>query len=363
MNIMMEKMSGLSREMIIHPGETLRELLEDREMTQKELAERTGFSEKQVSKIVNGLASITANFAKKLEYVFGVTATFWLNLQANYDKELTDFEEENQIAVEEFEIITNLKRKKIIGYLERNSLISSGVDKVTHVLELRRFLEVGNLTVIPNMTMNAAFRGSASCQVDVYVLVVWQKICELNTKKQLVANELNKDTLKASIPEIKEIIRNPQNVQERLLSIFNRCGIAFTIVQHFTGAPVQGFIKKTDDNRIMLCMTIRHAFADIFWFTLFHEIAHILYDDYRHAFLDFSFTQNEIEDRANAFASEILIPSEMYTRFVANGVFDKFTINHFAQQINLPSYIIIGRLQKDQLLPYGFCKKPKFVWK
>lgn len=40
-------------------------------------------------------------------------------------------------------------------------------------------------------------------------------------------------------------------------------------------SPVQGFIRK-NDNKIILSMTIRRAFADEFWFTLFHEIGHLL---------------------------------------------------------------------------------------
>jgi len=86
-----EKKNGLSRDLIIHPGETLIELLETRNMKQKELAYRTGFSEKHISEIVNGKAVITSKFAVSLENVFDISAKFWLNLQANYDIELTSF--------------------------------------------------------------------------------------------------------------------------------------------------------------------------------------------------------------------------------------------------------------------------------
>lgn len=48
------KMNGLSLEFMIHPGETLKEVLEDRNMLQEELAERTGFSPKHISEVVNG---------------------------------------------------------------------------------------------------------------------------------------------------------------------------------------------------------------------------------------------------------------------------------------------------------------------
>jgi len=91
---------GLSRDFIIHPGETLAEVLEDREMSQKELAIRTGMTEKHVSTIVNGMKPISVAFAKKLEYALGIEATFWINLQSNYDIELLEFEKMNNISDE-----------------------------------------------------------------------------------------------------------------------------------------------------------------------------------------------------------------------------------------------------------------------
>lgn len=91
--MVMEKKIGLSRDFIIHPGETLMEFLEDRKMSQKELAIRCGVSEKHISTVPNGKKDISANFAKKLEYALGIDAIFWMNLQANYDKDIIKYEE------------------------------------------------------------------------------------------------------------------------------------------------------------------------------------------------------------------------------------------------------------------------------
>ena len=53
---MMEKLNGLSLNLIIHPGETIKELLEEKEMTQEELAEKIGgkFSSNSLSRYENG---------------------------------------------------------------------------------------------------------------------------------------------------------------------------------------------------------------------------------------------------------------------------------------------------------------------
>ena len=85
---MEEKLTGLSPELLIHPGETLQELLEDRGMEQSALSKRTGFSEKHIGQVMAGNAPVTESFARALEVVFGVEASFWLNLQSNYEMEL-----------------------------------------------------------------------------------------------------------------------------------------------------------------------------------------------------------------------------------------------------------------------------------
>ena len=88
---------GLSRDLIIHPGDTLAEVIEDRDMSQRELAVRTGMTEKHISTVISGQKNISPAFAKKLEYALGIESSFWMNLQFNYDRELLAFEEVNNI--------------------------------------------------------------------------------------------------------------------------------------------------------------------------------------------------------------------------------------------------------------------------
>jgi len=87
---MVKNTNSLPLEFIIHPGETLKEIIEDRGMTQKELSIRTGNSAKHISSVVNCLKPISVNFAKKLEYALGIDASFWINLQENHDKEIKE---------------------------------------------------------------------------------------------------------------------------------------------------------------------------------------------------------------------------------------------------------------------------------
>lgn len=346
-----QKIIGLFPDLIIHPGETLTEILEDRDMSQKELAIRTGMTEKHISTVVKGQKNISVAFAKKLEYALGIDASFWINLQANYDRELLEFEEVNNITEAELGILKPLKQ--VVEYMVSKRWLIENINEAEKVLCLRKILAVSNLTAIPHITYNAAYRAqvATNINVDTYVLYAWQRICELVTKDIVVSDELNIALLRDSISEIKKLMFEDINiVQEKLESIFAKCGIAFKIVKHFKGAPVQGFIKKTDDEKLILCMTIRQNRADIFWFTLFHEIGHIINKDIRQRFIDFNSTQSDMEAKADAFARDMLMNAHDYKEFVLKQNFSLSAINAFAKAQGVRSYIVIGRLQSDEIL-------------
>ena len=82
--------TGISRDLIIHPGETIADILAERGITQAELAVRTGVTSAYVCNIIAGKEPISAEFASALERVLGVSKSFWINLQANYDTELQE---------------------------------------------------------------------------------------------------------------------------------------------------------------------------------------------------------------------------------------------------------------------------------
>jgi len=345
-----KKIIGLSRDFIIHPGKTLAEVLEDREMSQKELAIRTGMTEKHVSTIVNGMKPISVAFAKKLEYALGIEATFWINLQSNYDRELIEFEEMNNISEDEISVLKNLK--EVIEYWSELGWMKKEDNSAAKVLDLRKLMGISDLTDIPNLTYSAAFRAQEkNNSVDAYVLFAWQRMCELLTKDIEIADEINVEKLKEKIPEIKQIMfKSADKVQKELDKIFAECGIAFRIVKNFKGAPVQGFIKKTEDDNLVLCMTIRNSFADIFWFTLFHEIAHIIHRDTKNRYVDFASVSSETEAKADRFAKNTLIPLSEFKRFTAKADFSLSAIRSFADECSVSPFVVIGRLMKEELI-------------
>lgn len=69
----------------VHPGETLRETLDERGMSQTYLAWATGYSQKHINQVVQGHIGISTEMALRLEDVLGTSAEFWLRYQMTFD--------------------------------------------------------------------------------------------------------------------------------------------------------------------------------------------------------------------------------------------------------------------------------------
>lgn len=91
--IMKESEKSTTREMIIHPGETLKEVMEARNITVKELSKSTGFTQTYINAVLGGEENITNDFAEKLENTLNVDADFWMKLNELYNDELKICEE------------------------------------------------------------------------------------------------------------------------------------------------------------------------------------------------------------------------------------------------------------------------------
>ena len=115
-----------------------------------------------------------------------------------------------------------------------------------------------------------------------------------------------------------------------------------------------------------MALTIRGAYADIFWFSLFHELGHIVNGDVSKTqkFIDIVETeQTNREIEADKFATNALIDPNNYVRFIRDEDFSIASIKRFAKSQNIMPYIIIGRLQKEGKIPYSWFSDYKLRYK
>ena len=364
---MAAKRTGISRDLIIHPGETIADVLEERGITQAELATRTGVTPAYVSNVIAGKKDISSNFAMALEYALDVPKSFWLNLQANYDAELLELNEANTITEAEKAVFPKLHQ--IIGWLREVQLIPSDQDREHTILSLRKALRISDISKLEGLGATGAFRISKNAPVDPVVMGAWLKLCQvLGERDTRTVPQFNAQNMEPLISDLKSIMLDPKvDLQKGLANVMARYGIKFSVVHNFRGAPVHGYISQNKDGEYQMVLTIRGAFADIFWFSLFHELGHIVNGDISKSsgFIDVLHdTDMAKEAAADKFACDVLLSPESYTRFVARKDFSIGAILQYAHSQRVAPFIVIGRLQKEKRIPYSWHSdyKVRYKW-
>lgn len=357
------KKTGISRELVIHPGETIADILDERGITQTELASQTGVSPAYVSKVIAGKKDISAKFAFALEYALGVPKSFWLNLQANYQAELMELNESETITDEEREARKSLN--DIVKYLRQRGKMPVRESIDESIISLRKALKFSNIANLKEVVPEGAFRMASNMTVNPYVLGAWIRMCQLAGNGNSIATVFDISQVDKLIDEIKKIMTDKKSdIQTDLRTVMARYGIDFSVVRNFRGAPVHGYLSLKSDGVYQMVVTIRGAFADIFWFSLFHEIGHIVNGDVGRntRFLDDG-TDEQKEKKADLFASNKLIDSKKYAEFVERNDYSIDAIITFAKTQEVMPYIVIGRLQKEKRLPYSRYSEYKLRYK
>ena len=365
MIIMATKKTGISLDLIIHPGETIGDVLEERGISQAELAARTGVSAAYISNVISGKKDISSKFAMSLEYALGVPKSFWLNLQANYDAELLEINQELTITNEEKQACKILA--EVIEYLQKVKAIPIAQRVEETILSLRKALQISNIDNLKNLLPEGAFRMSQKTAIDPYVMGAWLRICQIIGEKNPINTCFDATRTNDLINEIKSIMTKPKcNVQEELFHVMAQYGIHFSVVRNFKGAPVHGYISQKTDGTYQMVVTIRGAYADIFWFSLFHELGHIVNGDVSRGarYIDIAENDNaQHEHAADRFASNALLNEDDYLQFVRCGKYLINDISRFAAEQKVMPYIVIGRLQKDGHIPYTWHSRYKLRYK
>src|SRR5258708_10900323 len=88
---------GWEPQWAVPPGEILLEALQDRGMTQAELARRTARPDKTINEIIKGKAAITSETAIQLELALGISARFWTGIEASYRNSLAQQEAQRDL--------------------------------------------------------------------------------------------------------------------------------------------------------------------------------------------------------------------------------------------------------------------------
>ncbi len=218
------KNPGISADLVIHPGETISDVLEERGLTQKELAQRAGVSEAFLSDVIHGKKDISKSLAMGLEYALDVPASFWLNLQANYDAELLALQEEESVQAEEITVLTDIS--EVLKYLENSGILSAGMSRKQTVIRLRKYFHMSRLNDLGKLVPAGNLKSSDNTRTEPSVLGAWLCVCKARDNAGTPGPESDSEDSDAPAADIGEIIRSvKEDHQEQLLTLLARYGI------------------------------------------------------------------------------------------------------------------------------------------
>lgn len=341
---------AFSPDYAIPPGEILGEHLEHLGMTQRDLAARTGLTPKTINEIIQGKAAITADTAVKLERVVGRPAHFWQNLESQ-------FQEARARAQERAQLDTALawRDRMPVRELRRRGWLEPAADASGDVEALLRFFGVGSVVAWARLweAADVAWRRSNCFTSHPEAIAAWLRQGE-REGLALACAPFNKAGFRAVLEQARALTCEPPELAlPRVRDACATVGVAVVCVPALPKTSVSGATRWLAPDKALIQLSLRFGTDDQLWFTFFHEAGHVLLHGKREAFLDEPASSDDArEQEANRFAADLLIPPAAWRRLRVGGKPTLAGIETFAASIGIAPGIVVGRLQRDGVLPY-----------
>lgn len=342
---------------VFPPGETLVEVLAERGMTQAELAARTGLSAKHINQIVKGIAPISPDTALRLESTTGVPARVWSNLEIAYREHETRQERAERLE-EDLGWLDDLPINELIhrGWVQKGS---TSVDLLVSVCQ---FFGVANRSAWDAVWHKpTSYRTSKAFSSHPGAVAAWLRIGEIEASA-IDCAPFDKAGLAELLPDLRAMTRDPEPSRwwPRLVGRCSEVGVAVVAEPEIKGACINGAARWLTHDKALVQLSLRHRWSDIVWFTIFHELGHVLLHSKKDAFINDG-AQSGVEQEADAFASRLLIPR---TAEASLGELKTTSdVEAFATRLGIAPGIVVGRLQHEGRWPFsrGNDLKQRFV--
>lgn len=326
-----------------HPGYYIEEIVEESGLTQEDFAKRLDTTPKNLSLLIRGEQSLSNEMAMKLSRLLGTSVVYWLNLQKEYNSLLIESKSYTEL-IEEKKVFKNLDYKYFREYFNLPAYPRK-ID--SQIKEVRKFLGISTLNVLCKEDLVTCYRNTNKDISETNTIKANAMVqIAINKALEFKAPKFNKNKFISAANYALSLTRDHEGFYPKIQEAFRKTGVCFVILPNIPGSKTNGATKKIGNN-IMLMVNDRRLYADTFWFTLFHEIGHIINGDY-----GITFEKEDKEDKADRYAEDSLIPCEQYAKFIDEGCFSVKSILEFADSIERDPGIVLGRLQNDKYVDY-----------
>ena len=344
--------NSYNSDLAIHAGEFLEETLKEIGMTQSELSNRLGRPLQMVNEIIKGKKSITSTTALELEDVLGIPSHIWLGLENQYQIVLAK-QKELELMQEETNLISNFPYADLV----KSGFVKATRKAIQRVDELKRFFEVAKLAQIPQVkAYQPAFKVSSVGNISHESIASWLQAGRIKAKG-IQTEKFDKNKLKEQLETLKNLM-NLEDINEILKELqitLNSCGVALVLLPHFKNTKVNGATFWLDNDKAVVLMSLRGGFSDIFWFSFFHEVGHILLHPKREVFLEDGYSNPKLqkqEEQADKFSKDLLINNDHFNKFISSSI-SKISVIDFAKEQGIKSSIVVGRLMHEKIINFN----------
>lgn len=354
---------GWSPNWATHPGEHLAEQLEARGWTQADFARLAGLTPKLVSTIVSGRNPVTPDTAIKLERVLGLKAEIWTRLQSNWD--LHEARARAQAADPDTEAwvaqfpIKELQARAVLPKKADVSALKEG---------LLRLFGIGAIDAYPQRlaSLMVQHRQSKAHPASPHHVAAWLMLGEEKARGMDLAT-FDAERFLAAAHAIRALtLANPAEFGPRMTALCAEAGVALVFEKPIGSTRLYGSARWFDRDHALIQMTLRMKTNDHFWWTFFHEAAHLLLHRGR-SFVDQEQdgeSADPFEQEADRWAEKILVGRAHFEDFAMRRPRSEAAIRRFAAEAGIHPGIIVGMLQHRGVLPYRNLNrlKERFAW-
>jgi HTH-type transcriptional regulator / antitoxin HigA len=344
------------------PGALLDAVLDALDLTQSDLADRTGLSTKYVNQIIKKHVTITAETAVRLEAATDVPADTWMRLEAQYRAEAARAERRRGLQA-----WVHWLRQFNLPELRQRGVVRSAGDDADVVDDLLRFFGISSPDSWERVWQSSLtrFRRSPSFKPELAATTVWLRIGQRKASA-LQTDRYDAEALLNLLPKLRRLtLLEPAEGLEQLPKLSARAGVAVVYSTEVSRCRASGATWWASPHKAVVLLSNRGKREDRLWFSFFHELGHLLRHAKRDTYIDQNGPETEappwedsapvsgfiddgsrdsaLELEADNFASSTLIPDPVIAQLTT--IRSEANIETLAHSIGVAPGIVAGRWQ------------------
>lgn len=325
----------------VHPGVYIKEEMEERGWSQRDLAFILGCSEQAINPILNGKRGISPEMAKALGEAFDVPAEFFANLQQAYDLAQARTPDPSVAVRRRMQTTYPVREMIKRGWIEQS-------DASMLEIQLTRFFGVANPDEIPHFAHAAKKTPRDISPAQLAWLYRVRQIAESISVPAYSESKL-RDAVSSELPSL---LYSPDETRH-VPKILMECGVKFILVEKLPNAKIDG-VCFWQGNTPVIGMSMQHDRIDNFWFVVRHEAEHVLNRHGKESEIvdvDLDSTAisiSEDERIANDAASEFCAPTERLDSWLRrkHPYYYEKDVVAFARILERHPGIVIGQIRR-----------------